>query len=80
MSKQEVKSLPGFREFYPESCAVRNYIFEAWRSVAQRYGFAEWAAPVLEPTDLYRRKSGDEIAQQLFCFEDKGGRDFYISG
>lgn len=75
MSKQEVKSLPGFREFYPESCAVRNYIFEMWRSIAQRYGFAEWEAPVLEPTDLYRRKSGDEIAQQLFCFEDKGGRD-----
>ena len=75
MSKQDVKSLPGFREFYPESCAVRNYIFEMWRTVARRYGFAEWEAPVLEPTDLYRRKSGDEIVQQLFCFEDKGGRD-----
>ncbi|MGK0190590.1 MAG: histidyl-tRNA synthetase [Verrucomicrobiales bacterium] len=75
MSKQEIQSLPGFREFYPETCAVRNYIFEMWRTVAQRYGFAEWEAPVLEPTELYRRKSGDEIAQQLFCFEDKGGRD-----
>ena len=75
MSIKEVQSLPGFREFYPESCAVRNYIFEMWRSVAQRYGFSEWEGPVLEPTDLYRRKSGDEIAGQLFCFEDKGGRD-----
>lgn len=75
MSKQEVKSLPGFREFYPESCAVRNYIFDMWRDVARRYGFSEWEAPVLEPTDLYRRKSGEEITQQLFCFDDKGGRD-----
>ena len=54
---------------------MRNYIFEMWRTVALRYGFAEWEAPVLEPTELYRRKSGDEITQQLFCFEDKGGRD-----
>lgn len=75
MSKQEVQSLPGFREFYPEDCAVRNYIFKMWRTVARRYGFSEWEAPVLEPTDLYRRKSGEEITQQLFCFEDKGGRD-----
>ncbi|MEZ5329584.1 MAG: histidine--tRNA ligase [Verrucomicrobiales bacterium] len=75
MSIKEVQSLPGFREFYPESCAVRNYIFDMWRNVAHRYGFAEWEGPVLEPTDLYRRKSGDEIAGQLFCFEDKGGRD-----
>ncbi len=72
---QTLQSLPGFRDFYPRECAVRNYVFEAWRRVAARYGFVEWEAPVLEPTALYRKKSGDEITQQLFCFEDKGGRE-----
>lgn len=69
------QTLPGFRDFYPDDCAARNYVFEKWRAVAQRYGFVEYEAPVLEPTDLYKKKSGDEITQQLFCFTDKGERE-----
>tara|TARA_R110002096_G_scaffold32485_9_gene94404 strand:+ start:47 stop:1315 length:1269 start_codon:yes stop_codon:yes gene_type:complete len=72
---QSFKTLPGFRDFYPADCAARNYVFEVWRRVASRYGFVEYEGPVLEPTDLYRRKSGDEIVNQLFNFEDKGERD-----
>jgi len=71
----KLQSLPGFRDFYPESCAVRNYIFETWRRVASRYRFREWEGPILEFTDLYRKKSGDEITDQLFCFTDKGDRE-----
>ncbi len=69
------QTLKGFRDFYPDECAARNYIFETWRQVARSYGFVEYEGPILEPTDLYKRKSGNEIVSQLFCFEDKGGRD-----
>jgi histidyl-tRNA synthetase len=69
------QSLPGFREFYPESFARRNHLFRVWRQAAQAYGFQEYDAPVLEPLDLYKRKSGDEIEGQLFNFVDKGGRE-----
>jgi histidyl-tRNA synthetase len=67
--------LPGFRDFLPEDCARRNAIFARWREVCQRYGFVEWDAPLLEPTDLYRKKSGSEIVAQLFHFTDKGERE-----
>ncbi len=67
-------SLPGFRDFYPEDLAVRNYITEVWRDVARRYGFHEWDGPPLEPTELYIEKSGPEIVQQLYNFVDKGDR------
>jgi histidyl-tRNA synthetase len=70
-----MQPLPGFRDFLPADCAVRNYIFDQWRSVARRYGFLEWDGPVLEPTDLYRKKSGPEIVDQLFNFTDKGERE-----
>ena len=69
-----MQSLPGFRDFLPADCAKRNYIFAKWREVARRYGFVEWDGPVLEPTDLYRKKSGAEIVDQLFNFTDKGER------
>ncbi len=47
----------------------------AWRAVARRFGFVEYDGPPLESLDLYTRKSGDEIVQQLYAFIDKGGRD-----
>ncbi|MDF1740420.1 MAG: histidine--tRNA ligase [Verrucomicrobiales bacterium] len=72
---QKFQTLPGFRDFYPDECAARNYVFETWRRVARRYGFVEYEGPILEPTDLYKRKSGEEIVNQLFCFTDKGKRD-----
>lgn len=72
---QKFQTLPGFRDFYPADCASRNYVFDVWRRVAHRYGFVEYEGPILEPTDLYRKKSGNEIVNQLFCFEDKGERD-----
>jgi histidyl-tRNA synthetase len=70
-----MQPLPGFRDFLPADCAARNYIFARWREVAHRYGFVEWDGPVLEPTELYRKKSGDEIVGQLFNFTDKGERE-----
>jgi histidyl-tRNA synthetase len=70
-----MQPLPGFRDFLPKDCAVRNYIFERWREVARRYGFIEWDGPVLEPTQLYAKKSGPEIVGQLFNFIDKGERE-----
>ncbi len=70
-----MQTLPGFRDFLPADCASRNYIFNTWRKVARRYGFTEWDGPVLEPTELYRKKSGPEIVDQLFNFVDKGERE-----
>jgi histidyl-tRNA synthetase len=70
-----MQALPGFRDFLPDDCAVRNYIFARWREVARRYGFIEWDGPVLETTELYKKKSGVEIVDQLFNFTDKGERE-----
>lgn len=70
-----IETVKGFRDFFPEECALRNYIFDTWRAVARRYGFMEYEGPILESTDLFRKKSGDEITSQLFCFIDKGERD-----
>jgi histidyl-tRNA synthetase len=69
------QTLPGFREFYPEDFSRRNHIFRLWRQTANTFGFAEYDAPVLEPLELYKAKSGDEIEAQLFSFTDKGGRE-----
>src|SRR3989442_247242 len=68
------QALPGFRDFYPEELALRNHTFATWRDVARRYGFQEYDGPPLEPLELYTDKSGAEIVQQLYAFQDKGER------
>ncbi len=69
------QTLPGFREFYPDALARRNHVFRLWRQTATTFGFNEYDAPVLEPLELYKTKSGEEIEAQLFNFTDKGGRE-----
>lgn len=70
----QTQALPGFRDFYPAEFALRAHILDAWRRVAVRYGFEEFDGPPLEPLELYTAKSGSEIVDQLYAFEDKGGR------
>lgn len=70
-----VTALPGFRDVFPDALARRRHIFAVWREVAARYGFEEYDGPPLEPVELYTRKSGEEIVEQLYRFTDKGDRD-----
>ncbi len=67
--------LPGFRDFFPEDCLQRNFIFSHWKSWARRFDFLEYDIPTLEPLELFTRKSGEEIVSQLFHFVDQGGRE-----
>jgi len=69
------QNLPGFRDFFPEECAVRNHLFRVFRQTAKHFNFREYDGPILEPLDLFREKSGDEIVSQLFAFTDQGGRE-----
>ncbi|MBJ36832.1 MAG: histidine--tRNA ligase [Euryarchaeota archaeon] len=64
----------GTRDFYPEDMRIRNWLFDNFQSAARSHGFEEYDSPVLEHEELYTRKQGEEITQQLYNFEDKGGR------
>ncbi len=69
----------GTRDFYPRDQFVQNYIFGVWRRVAESFGYLEYDASILEETDLYRAKSGEEIiSEQTYSFTDRGGRDVTI--
>lgn len=70
-----IRPLNGFRDFYPQAFAERAHIFSVWRRVAARYAFVEYDGPPVEPLELYTKKSGAEIVDQLYNFVDKGGRD-----
>ncbi len=75
MSKLDTAPYKGVRDFYPEEMKVQNHIFNTWRKVAEKFGYEEYSASPLEPTEIYTEKSGGEIVnQQTFTFTDRGGR------
>lgn len=70
-----IDSYKGVRDFYPEDQRVQDHMFSTLRRVAESYGYEEYNASILEPTELYTAKSSDEIVrEQTYTFEDRGGR------
>lgn len=65
----------GARDFYPEDKRIQKYIFSKLRDVVESYGYLEYDAPIIEPTDLYLSKTSDEIVnEQTYSFTDRGDR------
>ncbi len=62
------------RDFYPEDMLWRNRVFDAWRHTASVFGFQPYDACVVESLELLQRKSGEEVSEQIYHFEDKSGR------
>lgn len=69
----------GARDFYPSDKRIQDYMFGVIRSTVKKFGYEEYDAPILEPLDLYRAKTGDEIVnEQVYSFVDRGGREVAI--
>jgi histidyl-tRNA synthetase len=65
----------GARDFYPEDKRLQKYMFDKMRTVCEQFGYEEYDAPILEPTELYLSKGNEEIIQeQTYTFTDRGDR------
>lgn len=53
---------------------LRQWLFDHFAAISKQFGFEQWDAPVLESEELYVRKAGEEITEQLYNFLDKGER------
>ncbi len=74
--KLNTEAYKGVRDFFPKDMSVEKSIFGIWRNVAEKYGYEEYGASVLEPAELYRAKSGEEIVnEQTYTFTDRGDRE-----
>ncbi|MEI6058043.1 MAG: histidine--tRNA ligase [bacterium] len=74
--KISTEAYKGVRDFYPEDMAIQSYIFDVWKKTVESYGYQEYGASVLEPANLYKAKSGEEIVnEQTYTFIDRGERE-----
>ncbi len=76
MAKPSTEPYKGVRDFYPEDQFVQRYIFDHMADVCELFGYEEYNASILEPADLYRSKTSEEIVnEQTYTFTDRGDRE-----
>jgi histidyl-tRNA synthetase len=64
----------GTRDFLPDEMESRRCVERTLREVARRFGYREVCTPEFEDLELFTTRSGEGIMQEMYVFEDKGGR------
>jgi histidyl-tRNA synthetase len=74
-TKLSTENYKGVRDFYPEDQQLQNYLKSKLKATVENFGYENYDASPLEYTEIYKAKSGQEIAtDQTYTFKDKGGR------
>lgn len=68
----------GTRDLGPDEMETRNDVEEAMRKVCESFGYSEVLTPTFEHTKLFMEKSGPSIVEEIYAFEDKGGREIAL--
>ena len=64
----------GTRDFLPDEMEARRATEWRMREVARRWGYREVCTPEFEDLELFTMRSGEGIVEEMYVFEDKGGR------
>ena len=64
----------GTRDFLPDEMEQRRDIEGRMREIGRRWGYREICTPEFEELELFTVRSGEGIIQEMYVFEDKGGR------
>jgi histidyl-tRNA synthetase len=68
------QTVRGMRDLLPDDAEMLTYVMGKARETAELYGYREVITPVIEPYELLAAKSGEEIRQRMFTFDDMGKR------
>ena len=63
----------GVRDFTGKEAVLRQEVIQKIRESYELFGFQPLETPILEYLSLFTEKSGPEIENQLYAFEDKKG-------
>ena len=67
-----VRRLPGMRDFDAGTCQHKQDVERRLADFIGRFGYSALEVPVLETTELFLRKSGGDLASQMYSFVDPG--------
>uniref|UniRef100_A0A7J2TKH3 Histidine--tRNA ligase n=1 Tax=Archaeoglobus fulgidus TaxID=2234 RepID=A0A7J2TKH3_ARCFL len=68
----------GTRDFLPDEMEKRREVERRLRKIAESFGYREVATPTFEHSELFKRKSGEGIVEEMYVFEDKSKRELAL--
>ncbi|WP_342677080.1 histidine--tRNA ligase [Methanofollis sp. UBA420] len=68
----------GTRDFLPDEMAQRRTAEAKMREAVGRWGYGEVCTPTFEHLELFTMRSGENIKQEMYVFEDKSGRQMTL--
>lgn len=68
----------GTRDLYGEDLLRIRRVQEGFEEIFKRYGYEEIETPIFENLELFTKKSGSEIVDQIYHFEDKSNRELAL--
>ena len=70
---QNLNKLPGFRDLEQAQHSALNRAYRVLSDLFARHDYRAIDTPFLEPTEMFLRKGGGEMASQIYSFVDPGG-------
>ena len=74
MKKQTSQTLKGFRDFLPQTMAIRNYVKNLFVEIFENSGFQPLETPSLEYASTLMGKYSQEADKLIYSFKDRGNR------
>ncbi len=68
----------GTKDLFGEELASIRHVERTMDDVFKRYGYEEVETPVFEQLELFEKKSGESVVNQLYAFKDKSGRELSL--
>jgi len=68
----------GTRDFTSTEMQKRLFVENKIRATFKKYGYNEVQTPVFEALELFTSKSGEGIINEIYSFQDKGGRNLAL--
>ena len=67
-----VRRLAGMRDVSDAAYRLKQGVQSRLADAIGRYGYRSLEVPIMEPTELFLRKSGGDLASQMYSFSDPG--------
>jgi len=68
----------GTRDFSIEEMEKRKFVEKSLQDTFQNFGYKQIQTPTFEQLELFTMKSGESIIDELYSFQDKGGRNLAL--
>ena len=80
-ARKELTAVKGTHDILPGEVEVWQRVEAAATRLFESYGYRELRAPIIEPTELFEKGTGettDIVTKEMYTFVDKGGRSITL--